>query len=839
LLLAGCIACGATAWAAEGEAPVINDIVIEGTVRLHPDRVRMRLQLRPGDRYDPVRVADDIKAIHEMRAFAAVRSEVRRRDDGRIDLVLHVRELPYVGAVRFVGVGFWDEVEDLVATRQGSHLDPHTLERDRLALERYFREKNFLHVTVTVAQAADAISGICTVTFTIDRGQEVFVDRTIYDGLPDEMVKLFVDGRLTNRPQAAFVPDLVAWDARAVETYLHDQGWREAVVTGPRVEFFDSVAPWERRHRHGPRLVPEGIKQDRVVLTFTVAAGPRYRLGGVRFVGSTVASESELRAAFGLPDGTWYIRSEIEAAARQALKVVRNQGYARARYDDQPPRYDHDAKTVHLTLHLIEGDRYRIGRIDPVGNTVTQAQIIYRDMELGPGDLWNEDAIDESKRQLERIGIFKQGPPRPLEIVPVFPPERPTEVDLRVMVEEDDTAIFSAMGGWSSSSGFQAQASLSEYNFDTLALLHGEFLDRGLGALRGGGHQLSTQFSLAKDATSFGISWRNPRVLDSRYALDLSFQRRDAADIDWDEVRQITGIGVGRSFLQQDLTFSLGYSYTDLDIKQVDLDAADQTLLHAPADFHINALSFSQIFDRRDSRLRPTSGFVIQLAETVAGQILSASHEYYRLSLDVDGYLPFYAADLGGVTFLHLGQRLGLIDTFSADDQVPFYTRFYGGGPTHHRGYGSYELGPTERNFFGYTAHPGGTREWLSTAELFVPLQGTRNGFHLVGFTDIGQVWGDRHSFRTAWGQMPIDDYYHLRDIAYLLKIQPAFANFSATGAFVQTPEAANLSDLKVAVGMGVRFPTFLPVAIDLAWLLNGDPGDEERQFHFTMRKSF
>ena len=35
--------------------------------------------------------------------------------------------------------------------------------------------------------------------------------------------------------------------------------------------------------------------------------GQRYRLGSVRFIDNTVASEETLRAEFGIEDGEWYV----------------------------------------------------------------------------------------------------------------------------------------------------------------------------------------------------------------------------------------------------------------------------------------------------------------------------------------------------------------------------------------------------------------------------------------------------------------------------------------------------------------------------------------------------
>jgi len=68
---------------------------------------------------------------------------------------------------------------------------------------------------------------------------------------------------------------------------------------------------------------------------------------------------------------------------------------------------------------------------------------------------------------------------------------------------------------------------------------------------------------------------------------------------------------------------------------------------------------------------------------------------------------------------------------------------------------------------------------------------GTNDGIRLVAFTDYGNVWGQ--------------------------------------------DEIPKLSDMRTAVGFGIRFPIQLPVTLDFAWLLDRRPGDDANQIHFGL----
>ena len=88
-------------------------------------------------------------------------------------------------------------------------------------------------------------------------------------------------------------------------------------------------------------------------------------------------------------------------------------------------------------------------------------------------------------------------------------------------------------------------------------------------------------------------------------------------------------------------------------------------------------------------------------------------------------------------------------------------------------------------------ADTGGTTDALISGELSVPVQDSNEGIRLALFTDIGNVWG--------------------------------------------AGEDMEWSDLRTAVGFGVRFPIMIPVALDFAWLLDAKDGESSSQIQFTL----
>ena len=816
----------------------VTDVVIEGAAHVHPDRVRFIVDARPGRSYTLAQlqqsVADDVKAIEKMGPFTAVRSELRYGDDGKSVTVLYrFRELPYIGEVRFEtwkrivrrgydvrpadegtpgafydALGYFDKdkLAKVVETKPGSYLNPILVESDRRAILRKLLDDG--HRFARVEMESEDKDGTTAIVFRIDIGQSVEVGKVIIENLPAGVsMRAFEPGPfnpagLFNAQGRPYQADLVQLDEGTIIRVLQDLGWLDAKLVATRREVTDYIRPNEDRRRHGPDLAPDALFNDRVVLIYTIEPGIRYKLGKVSFVGNTVASGDQLLEAFAMPEGSWFKRLDLEGDAREdrrgrdrfkalgaierSRRVISNTGRARCRF--QPDRHlDTTNHIVDLVIHVDEGGIYHIGRLDVHGNRVTRDAIVRRAMSLNPGDLWNDDELDDSRRQIERTGIFadRSKPPRPLRLDPQFPEDQPGIVDLKVDVDEQPSGSLRFEIGYSSVSGIFGQLEYTEHNLDMLAILSGQ-------AFRGGNQDLSFSVYASQNRKSLSSTWTNPHIYDGPYATSVTGFRSDADPYEWREIRLGGSVSVSRSFLRNDLAVGTTYGYTDLNVSDASANAADNVV---EKHYFWNSLGLFQSYDRLDNRILPTSGYMLKASQTANGQPLPGSIPWAEYVESADGYLPFHETDDGGVTYLRLSGRFKTAVPLS-DADVPFFARYRGGGPApRHRGFEPGRLSPHETNHNGYDSRIGGVRDILTTAEMSYPVMGTNDGIRIVNFIDYGNVYAENEPF--------------------------------------------TFGSLRAAAGFGVRFPISLPVSIDFAWLL-GDrkPNEAGSQIHFGLGMS-
>lgn len=760
----------------------VKNVVIEGTKRVHQDRIRFILTTRPGKKLDRQALADDVRAIERMGPFTQTACDLKRAADGSVTVVFTVVELPYISEVQWDGLDYFQtsDAEKLIQSKAGSDCNQLILENDRRALERHFQDKGYRYAQIKVRQHDDG--GAVNVTFVVDLGREIEVGRVVYKGLPRGVNIKQLNEALMNGPGQPYHPELMSLDQGSVIRTLQELGWLDAKLITTHCEQMDYVRPFEERRRHGPALVPDGLTNDSVVLTYEIEPGERYYLGSVSFVGNTVASSAELREAFGLPEGHPFKRKDIDGAQEKSRRVIGNQGYARCEIREDR-RLDTVNHIVHLTLHVDEGRKYRIGRVDVSGNYGTQDQVVRRAVQIKPGDLWNDDAVDESKRQIRRTDLFNDTPDRPIRIAPKFPEDRPDEADLGVDLNERETGSVQFQIGYSSAVGVFLEGGYTERNFDMLGTLTGS-------NWRGAGQILNLDAQWSQYRTSAKITWTNPHVLDGPYYFSSSLRRTDSSIRDWREVRLSPSATVGRRFFNNDLLLSTTYSYTDLRIKEV-YSTAPNDALDAREKYFMNTMGLTQVYDRLDSPRLPTRGYRLEANENFTGVPLPASNKYWEYILEGNGFIPVFEGEQGGTTFIHLGTTWRQTRPLEGD-YVPFYQRYYGGGPAPaHRGFGYAELTPKELNRNGQTARVGGYTDFLMTQELHIPIQDSNDGLRFVLFMDEGNVWGA--SDPITWGSM------------------------------------------RTAAGFGIRFPIQIPVALDFAWLLDPQDGDSQTQIQFTM----
>jgi outer membrane translocation and assembly module TamA len=197
------------------------------------------------------------------------------------------------------------------------------------------------------------------------------------------------------------------------------------------------------------------------------------------------------------------------------------------------------------------------------------------------------------------------------------------------------------------------------------------------------------------------------------------------------------GIGPSRNFLQNRLSAAAAIHYNRYAprfLYGID-DVAGSTLLKDEA-YHLLFLQQVLEWDTRDDRNSPTRGTYARLE--VHETVPPSDWAYVRLTPELREY---FALPYGLVLAARAG--VGLIHIYRPEVQRtelkrlgPRPYRLRGGGPYSVRGVQAGALGQRDEDVRGF---PGGTRSWIASIELRIPLG---DSFGIATFVDAGDVDG-------------------------------------------------------------------------------------------------
>ena len=236
--------------------------------------------------------------------------------------------------------------------REGAVYDPVETETRLAEYEadvraRRYYEARFRHEVSpspdgrTVAMVLDIQSGSpVAIRFSVDGAPPVAIESDpLGDARLEELVPVAREGSIDE--------DLLEDSSLRVETHLRGLGYRGVRVTYRRV-----------------------VDVGEVSIVFTVDRGPRYRVAEMRFDGSRMLSDSELRSLFGVTSGSPVVVADVEAGVAAVRRRYEQEGYRRIEVipvpDERATPAGGDAPEtvlVNYVVAIIEGPRTMVGTV--------------------------------------------------------------------------------------------------------------------------------------------------------------------------------------------------------------------------------------------------------------------------------------------------------------------------------------------------------------------------------------------------------------------------------------------------------------------------------------------
>ncbi|HLI21847.1 MAG TPA: outer membrane protein assembly factor BamA, partial [Stellaceae bacterium] len=366
-----------------------------------------------------------------------------------------------------------------------------------------------------------------------------------------------------------------------------------------------------------------------------------------------------------------------------------------------------DTHTIDVTYDVKEGPEVYVERIDITGNLRTQDRVIRREFRLVEGDAFNTTKLDRSKQRLNNLGFFKK-----VDITN-DPGSAPDKTIIHVNVQEQSTGEFQVGIGYSTTDGPLANIGIHERN------------------LLGEGQDLRLDTTVAYRTRQVDLSFTEPYFLDRDLAagFDLFALQNDYTNFaGYVETSYGGSLRAGYQFTEA-LRQTLSYTLRQDQVSDI-VPGASPFIVDQAGSRLASIVGQALLYDKRDNRLQPTSGYFASYTTDIAG----AGGQVFFLRNGVSGgyYYPVatdWVASLTGSA----GNIRGLGQGVRIED------RYFIGGDNF-RGFASGGIGPRDVST-GQAL--GANTFWTGNVSLSMPL-GLPKEFGLSGhvFSDFGSAWG-------------------------------------------------------------------------------------------------
>jgi len=409
----------------------------------------------PGDELSSI-----VQRLYMQRFFSDVdvRIDSLKKDSAYVSI--NLVERPRVTLWDFTGIKKSErqDLDERLKLRRRSELSDFILKSSSDIIKRYYQEKGFLNVNVTVSQVADTITpNAVRVFFNVDRGDKVRI-KTIHfignENVKTHKLRLAMkntkDKHIINFfSNKKFKEKEYPQDKQLLIQKFQEKGFFDARIVRDSIYFIDN--------KH-------------LGIDIEVEEGQQYFFRNVTWTGNSVFPTELLNRVLMIEKGDIFdvvaLEKRLSTDPKQNVQTMyRDRGYVFCQILHVEHNIDKDS--IDVEIRIFEGKPATFNNIIINGNTLTNEQVVRRQLFVRPGYLYAQTDLERSARELMSIGLFNEE--KVGTGLDIQPNQRDNTVDVIFNLEEKPSSQLEVAGGWGGNT-FVGTLGVSFNNFSTRRL---------------------------------------------------------------------------------------------------------------------------------------------------------------------------------------------------------------------------------------------------------------------------------------------------------------------------------------------------------------------------------
>ena len=567
------------------------------------------------------------------------------------------------------------KLEKSIEVSTGELLDEAEIKADQRALEKLYLEKGFWNSQVDSKIISKKGERGAQVVFSIIENEKRKIKKIIFTGNQNISEK-----KLSKQMETAawrfwrfwskrsrYRPAELEEDLNKLRSTYRDEGFLDVIID-----------------KNSVKIMPQGKSSLDIVIN--IDEGKRSYFGEIKLVGNSVITTDELQGEMSIKKGEPYSPTLLAEERNLFRKKYGELGYLDARVVSiRKPNLQ--TGQIDLRFDITENNKFSVNSIQVRGNDKTKTTAIIRELALAPGETFDLLRMETSEARLKNTRFFETVNLDDEPIASQDPELQSSRRNLVVNVEEGRTGHVSFGVGFSTLEKAMMFAEFRQGNFDIMRW-------RSPYRLQGDGQKFRLRLKLGARSNEARLALEEPWFMNRRVAagFELFREKSDYYSSYYDEMRAGFEIYF-RKRLFELVEGRLFYRLEDVVIDDVSPNAPN---FIKKEDLLISKLGLSLTRDTRNSILFPSEGSIVTLRKEFAGGLFGGDADYGRFELQGAKFLETFDPMEQVLSF---SGKLGTLGRFNGEDSdVPFYEKFFLGGPYNLRGWDYRDAGPQEED---------------------------------------------------------------------------------------------------------------------------------------------
>ena len=698
------------------------EIAFDGAQSVSKAYILSNVHVAKGGIFSDARLDQSIRSLYATGLFEFVEATVDEASathvvvNFKVRPKLRIRDILFRGNEKLKTSRLIEEVEAL----PGKFLDELLLKKDRDILLELYRKKGYAKVGIDYETQRNA--GQATVIFNISENQKIKISKVSFEGN-----RKYRDGKLRRvvetkkwtplswfRDTGKFREETLADDIQNIREFYKERGYLDVQIDEEDITL-------------------QYPKPGKLLIAFKVDEGQQYSVGEVGVSGNSIFTVEEIRSSIQLENGDTFVPTRVDEDRDNVQKFYGRRGYldTTVRAIRKP---NLDTRAIDLLFEIREGEKVLLDSIEIQGNTKTKTNVILRELALAPGDVFDLTRMESSRYRLMNTRFFED-----VNIVDV-PTDVPGRRNMRVTLKEARTGNLTFGAGFSSLEKAILFAEVTQGNFD---------LFNWRSFFQGDGQKFRLRAQLGSRSNEFVLYFEEPWLFEQRLAAGFELYRRESEFYGPFSERRAGFEVFLRKVLFEMVEGRFGYNLDRVhiyDLQPYASSVIQKAAMETP--MMISKVSGTLLRDRRKGNiLFPTGGSRVEFRNELAGTVFGGDADYWKTELRTAKFIPTFRAMEQTISLMG---RVGFISAMDDTENVPFFDRFFLGGPYTLRGFGYRDVGPKDQHGEPEGGNTYGLFSIEYTFKIAEPLRFAM--FYDMGFVESSEFDFNPSDYNSNWG---------------------------------------------------------------------------------------